>query len=114
MGMIVFKVLLSSAMIAFASWLSGFRPQLAGFLVALPLTSLIVLPFSYYEWQSPEKSVVFAKSIFFALPISMMFFLPFLFAESLRLGFWARYALGIVFLIFGYSIFVAIFGNKNL
>ena len=113
MGMMIFKIVLSSSVIAFASWLSGFRPQLAGFLVALPLTSLIVIPLSFYEWQDPEKSVVFAKSILYALPLSMMFFIPFLFADLIRLGFWGRYFSGIGLLVVGYSIFTYFVGSNS-
>src|SRR5690606_4868662 len=43
----VAKVLISACLIAFASWLSNKKPELAGFIIALPLTSLLALGFSY-------------------------------------------------------------------
>ena len=53
------KILLAAIIIAFASWLSGQSPKLAGFIVALPLVSLIAIAFSYYEHNDIEKAVAF-------------------------------------------------------
>ena len=81
------KVLLAAVVIAFASWLSGKKPELSGFIIALPLASLIALVFSYLEHKNPETSITFAKSILIGVPISYLFFLPFFFAKSLGMNF---------------------------
>lgn len=99
-----FKVLVSAGLIAFASWLSGKRPELAGFIVALPLVTLLVLPFSYMEHQNPETSVRFAQSIFAAIPLTLFFFVPFLLAARLQLGFWWLYGAGLLLLIAAWSL----------
>ena len=39
------KVLLAALVIAFASWLSGKKPELSGFIIALPLQVLSQLHF---------------------------------------------------------------------
>lgn len=98
----VAKILLSACIIAFASWLSGKKPALAGFIIALPIGTMLALAFSYAEYNSAEVSVKFAKSILVAVPLSLTFFLPFLLAERLALSFWGLYGLGIAFLIAGY------------
>ena len=106
----LFKIGLSACVIAFASWLSGKRPELAGFIIALPLMTLLVLPFSYAEYQNAATSVTFAKSIMLAVPLSLSFFLPFLFADKImaaipqEFGFWALYGLGLVCLVGSYFI----------
>ena len=97
-----FKIAISATVIAFASWLSGKRPELAGFIVALPLITLIVLPFSYAEYQDAEKTVRFAQSIFVAVPLSLLFFVPFLLAQKLMWNFWALYGAGLILLSAGY------------
>ena len=56
------KILLAAIIIAFASWLSGQNPKLAGFIIALPLVSLIAIAFSYYEHNDIEKTILFTKS----------------------------------------------------
>lgn len=96
------KILISVTVIVFASWLSGKKPELAGFIIALPLASMLVLAFSYAEYQNAENSVRFAKSILAAVPLSLLFFVPFLFAQRLPFGFWGLYALGVAFIAAGY------------
>ena len=96
------KVLLAALVIAFASWLSGKKPELSGFIIALPLASILALVFSYLEHKNTESSVIFAKSILVGVPVSYLFFLPFFFAKSLNMNFWLIYGLGILLLIIGY------------
>jgi len=94
-----FKVIVSAMLISFASWLSGRLPTLAGFIVALPLATLIVLPMSWIENGDREATFVFARSVFVAVPVSLAFFLPFLLAPRLQLGFWTAYGTGILCLV---------------
>lgn len=102
------NLLVSAAVISFASWLSGRMPGAAGFLVALPLATMLVLPLSYQEHESAETSIQLAKSIFIAIPISLTFFLPFLFSGRLGLSFWQAYALGCAALPVGYFVHRAV------
>ena len=104
MGFALAKILISALVIAFASWLAGKRPELAGFIVALPLVTLLALAFSYAEYQNPENSVTFARSIFVAIPLSMTFFIPFLLAEKIPGGFWVLYGSGILCLTLSYFV----------
>ena len=98
------KVLLAALVIAFASWLSGKKPELSGFIIALPLASILALVFSYLEHKNTESSVIFAKSILVGVPVSYLFFLPFFFAKNLNMNFWLIYGLGILLLIIGYFV----------
>lgn len=104
----VFKVALSALVIAFASWLAGKRPDLAGFIIALPLATLLVLPLSYMEYQDPNNAVAFGRSILIAVPLSLTFFIPFLAAPLIMpmmpegYGFWGVYGLGLLCLIAAY------------
>ena len=104
MGFLFGKIFLSAIVIGIVSWLSGKRIHLAGFLTALPLTTLLALAFSQLEWKNQAQSVAYAKSVFLAVPISLLFFIPFLFATKLNLSFWACYVLGIILLVLGYFI----------
>ncbi len=100
----LFKILVSAGIIAFASWLSGKKPELAGFIVALPLVTLLALPFSYLEYNDPANSVRFAQSIFAAIPLTLFFFIPFLLAAKLPFGFWGLYAAGLACLTAAYFV----------
>jgi hypothetical protein len=102
MWLMLGKLILAASLISFVSWLSGKKTTLAGFLTALPLTTLLALAFSHMEWGDSKQSVEYAKSVFIAIPVSLLFFIPFLFAEKLQLNFWSCYISGIVFLGIGY------------
>jgi len=91
----------SATIIAFCAWLAGKKPVLSGFIVALPLTTLIVLPLTQLEWKSTQDSVAFAKSIFLGIPVSLLFFIPFFFSDRLK-NFWWMYGLGLLFLVAGF------------
>ena len=61
------KVLFAALVIAFASWLSGKKPELSGFIIALPIASIIAIAFSFLEHKNTENTVIFAKSILYSL-----------------------------------------------
>ena len=98
------KILLAASVIAFASWLSGKKPELSGFIIALPIASIIAIAFSYLEHKNTENTVIFAKSILVGVPVSYIFFLPFFFAKNLNMNFWLVYGLGIILLVMGYFV----------
>ena len=98
------KVLLAALVIAFASWLSGKKPELSGFIIALPIASIIAIAFSYLEHKNTENTVIFAKSILVGIPVSYLFFLPFFFAKNFNMNFWLIYGLGIILLLIGYFV----------
>lgn len=102
------NVFVSALVISFASWLSGRFPTAAGFLVALPLATMLVLPLSFREHGSAESSILLAQSIFVAIPISLGFFLPFLVSSRFGLSFWQAYALGCAALPVGFFVHRAV------
>lgn len=102
------KIAASACIIAFVSWLAGKRPDLAGFLTALPLVTLLALPLSYAEYSDSETSVRYAQSIFAAIPLTLLFFVPFLFAGKLGIGFWPLYGMGFAMLTGGYFLHKAV------
>ena len=102
MLLFIAKILVSGIIISFASWLSLKKPVLAGFIIALPLMSIISIIFSYSEHKDFDKTLTFAKSILVAVPVSLTFFIPFFFAKPLGLNFFVTYGLGLIFLFFGY------------
>lgn len=108
MGLAIGKIILAAILISFVSWLSGKKTGLAGFLTALPLTTLLALAFSQFEWNDGKQSVEYAKSVFTAIPVSLLFFIPFLLAQKLNLSFWTCYGSGLVLLGVGYFVHTSI------
>jgi hypothetical protein len=100
----VLKVGIAAIVIGFTSWLSGKKPELAGFIIALPIASLLALAFSYVEHKDAAASITFAKSILIGVPASWLFFAPFFFAARLGNNFWICYGIGLILLVVGYLI----------
>lgn len=102
MWLAISKTIVAAVLISFVSWLSGKKTGLAGFITALPLTTLLALAFSHMQWGDSEQSVEYAKSVFIAIPVSLLFFVPFLLAQKFSLNFWSCYSIGIFLLGAGY------------
>jgi hypothetical protein len=98
--LIILNTLVSALVIGVAAWLSRRYPSGAGFLVALPLATMLVLPMAYLQHRDPATVFQLARSILVALPITLLFFVPFLIRD--RLSFWGAYALGCALLPIGY------------
>lgn len=98
------KIVIVALIVAFASWLSGKKPELAGFITALPLVSILALAFSYIEHKDIDVTSTYAKSIILAVPVSWLFFLPFFFTDKFGSNFWNYYMLGLMLLGGGYFV----------
>ena len=103
------KILIAAVLIAFTSWLAGQQTILAGFLIALPLTSILTILFSYLEYRDMEKINQFATSILVAVPLSLAFFLPFILNKWLKMSFVPTFASAIGCLIAAYFIHQLVF-----
>ncbi|NNE16992.1 MAG: hypothetical protein HKN10_00820 [Myxococcales bacterium] len=104
--LIVLNTLLSALVIGAAAWLSRRYPTGAGFLIALPLATMLVLPLAYLQHRDPGSAFQMARSILVALPITVLFFVPFLLRD--RFTFWGAYAVGCALLPIGYLLHRAI------
>lgn len=102
--MMILKIAVAAVVIGFASWLSGKKPELAGFIIALPIASLLALAFSHIEHKDTAASITFAKSILVGVPVSWLFFAPFFFADKLGGNFWLCYVIGLALLVAGFFI----------
>ncbi len=111
MGLMILKVVAASFLIVMSGLIAKSNPRLGGFILALPLTTLIALAFNYGEFKDAHASVEFAKSTFYAVPLSLLFFAPFLFADKFKLGFWSLYGTGIILLSVGYGIHKVVLGS---
>jgi hypothetical protein len=104
--LVVLNTLISAVVIGVAAWISRRYPVTAGFIIALPLATMLVLPLAYLEHRDAGSMFDMARSILVALPITLLFFIPFLMRD--RLSFWGAYALGCTLLPLGYFVHRAI------
>ena len=101
--MILVNILISALVIGVCTWLTEKRPDLAGFIVSLPLSTILVLALTQFQYQNSEKTIMLAKSISIAIPATLVFFIPFIIADKLKLSFWAAYGSGLCLLIIGFT-----------
>jgi hypothetical protein len=95
---------ISSLVISLAVWISKRNPQIAGFIIALPISTMLVLALGYGEQRDPQRMIALAKSICFAIPLSLIFFVPFFLSEKLNMSFWTTYFFGFILLAGGFFI----------
>jgi hypothetical protein len=103
---VVLNTLISAAVIGVAAWISRRYPVTAGFIIALPLATMLVLPLAYLQHRDAASVFEMAKSILIALPITLLFFIPFLMRD--RFSFWTAYAVGCALLPLGYFVHRAV------
>lgn len=58
-----------------------------------------MLPLSPIQHGDSENTILRAKSIFVAVPVTLAFFIPFLASGKFGLSFWQAYALGCLALL---------------
>ena len=102
--MVLFNVFFSALIIGLCTWLTEKRPDLAGFIISLPMSTILVLALTQYQYQDSAKSILLAKSISIAIPSTLVFFIPFILADKLKLNFWLAYGSGFSLLVIGYFI----------
>lgn len=88
--------------------------MLAGFIIALPLMSMLSILFSYLEYRDMTKINQFAVSIFAAVPLSLTFFAPFLLNRWLKLSFPWIYSLAVASVALAYLVHSALFKSGPL
>ena len=89
------NLIISATVISLTTWLAGKRPEIAGFLISLPISTLLVLALTQNQYGDAAKTVALAKSVFFALPLTLVFFVPFLISEKFKIPFWWAYGMGL-------------------
>jgi hypothetical protein len=95
------KTLIAALIIAGASTLSQRNAVLAGYITALPLVTILALAFSYVQTRNDEAAANYALSVLAAVPVSLVFFVPFLFYSRLKGPFWLYLLVGIGLLYAG-------------
>ena len=90
-------------------FLGGRNPVLAGFLIALPLMSILSIVFSYLEYRDMSKINEFAVSILAAVPLSLAFFIPFVLNKWLKMNFVLTFTLALAILAAAYIFHKLIF-----
>jgi len=95
------KIILSLAVILAAVEMAKHDTFLGALIIALPLTSMLSIAFLYTETQDATRASEYARDIFYLVPPSLLFFVPFLIASRTGWPFWGNFALGFCLLAGG-------------
>jgi hypothetical protein len=104
------NLLLSVGVILGATWLSKRQPVTAGFVAALPITTMLVLLLGRLDDASFDDQVRFSRSLLVGIPLGATFLLPFIAAPRFGLSFWSSFVMGLALLSAGYGLHRWIFG----
>jgi hypothetical protein len=92
------KVVVSALVIAAAVEAAKRDPYWGAVIIALPLTSVLAMSWLYFDTRDDALLARFARDVFVIVPVSLVFFLPFLLAARTRLGFVSNILIGLALL----------------
>ncbi len=93
------KLLVSALAIAAATEVAKRAPFWGAVIIAAPLASILALSWLYAETRDNELVTRFARDILLLVPVSLVFFLPFLLERRTQLGFLANLLIGLALLV---------------
>lgn len=97
-ALFVAKVLISALAIAAATELAKKDVFWGAVLIALPLASILAMSWLYLETRDDALVARFARDVLALIPVSLLFFAPFLLESRTRLGFVPNLLVGITLL----------------
>ncbi len=97
------KLALSLAVILASAEAAKRFPTLGAFIVALPLVSILSMTWLYWDTKDAAKVSAYAREIFFLVPVSLLFFLPFLFEPRSHWPYWLNFGLGLLAMAAGFA-----------
>ena len=97
-ALFIAKLAVSALVIAAATEVAKRDSFWGALLIALPLTSILAVTWLYVETRDNTLATRFARDVLMLVPVSLLFFVPFLLEPRTRLGFWPNLGLGLALL----------------
>jgi hypothetical protein len=96
MWMLLVRGVIAGAIVVSVSLLANRNPRLGGFLLTLPLVSILAFTVSWQQKNDLPAISQLARETLVLVPLGLPFFVPLAFADKLGLGFWAAFGSGLV------------------
>ncbi len=96
MYLYLIKLTLTLAVILASAEAAKRSPTLGAFIIALPMVSILSMTWLYWDTRDSAKVSAFAREIFYLVPVSLLFFLPFLFEPRTQWPYWLNFGLGLL------------------
>jgi hypothetical protein len=97
------KLAMSLAVILASAEVAKRSPSLGAFIVALPLVSILSMSWLYWDTRDAAKVSAYAREIFFLVPVSLLFFVPFLFEPRSHWPYWANFSAGLAVMVLAFA-----------
>jgi hypothetical protein len=94
--MFFLKLVLSIVVIVGSAEVAKRSVFFGALIIAMPLASMLSMVWLYWDTQDSARVSAFARDIFYLVPPSLAFFLPFLFEPRTHWPFWGNFALGLL------------------
>src|SRR5262245_20823716 len=96
MAMLLLRGVVAGWIVIGVSLLAKQQPRLGGFLLTLPVVSLVAFAAAWMQHHDLPAISRLSRETLILVPLGLPFFVPLAFAERLGLGFGAAFALGFV------------------
>ena len=96
--MLVVKIAISVALLLGAAELAKRDTLLGALVIMLPLTSMLSIALLYIDTGDGARVTRYAREIFYLVPVSLLFFLPFVAQPRTQWPFWVNFGLGVALL----------------
>jgi hypothetical protein len=96
MWMLLLRGIVAGATVVVVTELARRYPRVGALVLTLPLVSLIAFVASWTKDADLPAISRLARETLILVPLGLPFFVPLAFAETLRLGFWPAFALGVL------------------
>ncbi len=89
------RVVIVAVIVVTVAEISKRYPRWGAFLLSLPLVSILAFLVSWFQHKDLPAISRLARDTLVLVPLSLPFFLPFVFAQRLGIGFWGCFAAGL-------------------
>lgn len=96
MTSLLVRAIIAAAVIVAATEFGRRSPRLGGFILSLPLVSMLAMLMSWFRDHDITAISRFARETLVFVVCGLPFFVPLAFAQQLGLGFWGAMATGTV------------------
>lgn len=94
--MLLLRGIVAGATVILVTELARRYPRVGALVLTLPLVSLIAFVASWTKEADLPAISRLARETLILVPLGLPFFVPLAFAETLRLGFWSAFGLGLL------------------
>ncbi len=105
MLLFLIKLGLTTGIILASSEIAKRFPTLGAFVVTLPLVSMLSMTWLYWDTKDATKASDYARDIFYLVPLSLLFFVPFVFEQRTHWPYWLNFLMGFLSMGLAFGLF---------